>query len=383
MPHNVVDMMFDAGRRFPNRTALRRGSRTYTHAEVSRRVSTIAANLQDRGVGVGDLFLFSVTPNPEGILLALGIIASGGAIMLNDPGTSTDTLDARIEDHPPQYAVSDSSLYTSSNRLVSAFSRRSEISIPSYGRLPVTHFYVGKRRFGVPVSAIGVEKLQSENSSDLVPADAYAKAFVTFTPGDPLRAKTVVHTRASVGAALTGYAALCDIDETSRVYTKHFMFGAAAMTAGGEWEIPEHSPIEHMRKWISPLYGDRATHVFLSAEEVAPVAEEIESRAPRPLRLKVIAMNANPENIPSVRRIRAASPHLTVCSVQGMTEVLPYAHTDGAGKIAYSNGDLVGGVILGATAHIDSRQSAKMDEFVLNGDALMLGRLGNASATTR
>lgn len=380
MPHNVVDMLFDAGRRFPDRTALRRGSRTYTHSEVSRRVSTIAVNLQERGVSTNDLFLFSVHPDPEGILLALGIIASGGAIMLNDPGTSTATLDSRIELHPPQYAVSDSSLYASSNRFVAAFGRRNEIAMPSYGRLPVNHFFLGKRKFGVPVSAISVDKLKAATDSDLISVDSYAKAFVTFTPGDPMRAKTVVHTRASVGAALSGYVSLCGMNETSRAYTKHFMFGAAAMIAGGEWEVPEHTPVENMRKWISPLYGERATHVFLSADEVAPVAREIEARAPRPIRVKAIATNSSPDHLDDARRIRSAAPHLAVYSVQGMTEVLPYAHTEGAGKIAYVNGDVLGGVILGATAHIDSRQSAKMDEFVLNGDALMLGRLGNATA---
>lgn len=384
MPHNVVDMLFEAGRAFPKRTALRRGSKSYTHAEVAQRVSTIAVSLQERGIAPGDRFLFSVRPDTEGILLALGIVAAGGVIMLNDPGTSPETLKARIEAHPPQYAVADSSLYLSSNRFLAPFSKRHKTApMPHYGRLRVQHFFTGKRRVGVPVSAVCVDKLDGDPNAVLLPIDAYAEAFITFTPGDPTRAKTVVHTRASVGSALLGYTELCDIDESSRVYTEHFMVGAAAMTSGGEWEIPEFTPTENMRKWISPLYGERATHVFLGKSEVELVAEEIESRSPRPMKVKVIAMNSSPKNSTMIRKIRAAAPHIDICSIQGMTEVLPYAHTDGAGKIAYSNGDLIGGVILGVTARIDSRQSAKMDEFVLNGDALMRGRLGSLAPDER
>lgn len=384
MPHDVITLLLDAGRRYPDRIALRQGDIAYSYTEMSRSITDIAANLQARGVQQGDRFLFSVRPNPDGILLALGIVASGGVVVFADPGTAPELFETRIKLTNPKYAAAESLLYMVSNPLLKPIMRKRGLNMPNYRELPVKHFYSGKRLPGTPLNATSVRKLLKEPRTVLVPTDPTGEAIIAFTSGTTAHPKAVVHSRASLGSGMHAFVDLCNIKQGSLVYTDHFMFGVTAMMCGGEWEIPENPPAKDAAAWLDALLKKQPSHTFLVPADTTLMLNEIERRGGLPEGvnpLGILAMGAAPVLPPLIRRVNSLMPETKVLAVYGMTEILPVAVVEGAGKIAYVNGDLAGGVILGVTARIDSLEGEESGELVLSGDGLMLGYLGEDRKT--
>lgn len=379
MPHDVISLLMDAGARYPDRTALRQGDVFYSYGQMRENISRIAANLQQRGVEQGDRFLFSVRPNPDGILLALGIVAAGGVVVFADPGTAPELFATRIKLTQPKYAAAESALYLAGNPMLAPIMRKKGISMPDYKKLPVKHFYSGKRLPGTPLNAVSVKKLLREPSAALLETDPTAEAIIAFTSGTTDNPKAVVHSRASLGSGMHAFVDLCGIKEGSRVYTDHFMFGVTAMMCGGEWEIPEYPPAKDAEKWVDALLKRKVSHTFLVPADTTLMLNEIERRGGLPKGTSLmgtLAMGAAPVLPPLIRRVNKLMPETNVLAVYGMTEILPVAIVDGIGKIAYVNGDLAGGVILGVTASIDNLDGEESGELVLSGDGLMLGYLG-------
>jgi acyl-CoA synthetase (AMP-forming)/AMP-acid ligase II len=378
MPHDVISLLLEAGEEHADNIALRQGDISYSYKEMASNIVTIAANLQARGVKQGDRFLFSVRPNPDGILLALGIVASGGVVVFADPGTAPELFDSRIKLTNPKYAAAESLLYAASNPLLKPMMRKRGLTMPNYSKLPVEHFYSGSWLPGTPFSAVSVHKLLKKPKVELQPTDPTDEAIIAFTSGTTEHPKAVVHSRASLGSGMHAFVDLCRINKNSLVYTDHFMFGVTAMMCGGQWEIPEAPPAKDAAAWLDALLEKQPTHTFLVPADTTLMLNEIESRGglSGASPLGTLAMGAAPVLPPLIRRVNELMPETAVLAVYGMTEILPVAVVEGAGKIAYVNGDLAGGVILGVTARIDNLEGEDSGELILSGDGLMLGYLG-------
>jgi acyl-CoA synthetase (AMP-forming)/AMP-acid ligase II len=379
MPHDVIQLLFEAGAAYPNDIALRQGDASYSYREVATNIATIATNLQARGVQQGDRFLFSVPANPDGILLVLGIVASGGVVVFSDPDTTPELFDSRYKLTTPKYAVAESALYASSNVLLKSAMRKRVTTAINYSKLPLKHFYAGSWLPGTPLGGVSINKLLKKPKTELQTTDPTDEAIIAFTSGASEKQKVVVHSQASLGSGMQAFVDLCQIDENSLVYTDHFMFGVAAMTCGGQWEIPQGSPATDTGAWLNTLMEKQPTHTFLTPTETTLLLDKIERRGgirdESPL--GTLVMNTSPL-VPSLtRRVNDLMPGTSVFAVYGMTEVLPSVVVEGAGKIAYVNGDLAGGVILGATARIDNLDGEENGELVLSGDGLMFGYLSD------
>jgi acyl-coenzyme A synthetase/AMP-(fatty) acid ligase len=379
MPHDAITLLLDAGKQYPERIALRQGDTSYSYSEITRGITNIAANLQSRGAQQGDRFLFSVRPDPDGIMLALGIIAAGGVVVFADPDTAAELFDTRIRLTNPKYAVSDSLLYMASNPLLKPMMRRRGMNMPNYRELPVQHFYSGKRLPGTPLSATNVRKLLKDPKTVLVPTDPTGESVIAFTSGASARRKAIMHSRASLGSGMHAFADLCGINGESFVYTDHFIFGLTAMMCGGEWELPERQPAKDTGGWLDALLEKQPTHTFLVPGETTLMLDEIEKRGGLPegvTPLGTLAIGAGSDLPPLVSRVNRLIPGAKALALHGMTEVLPVAAVEGAGKIAYVNGDLAGGVILGVTPRIDILEGEDGGELVLSGDGLMRDYFG-------
>lgn len=376
MPHDVSALLLEAGDKYPDNVALRKGSTSLTYREMCSAITTIGANLQARGVRQGDRFLFSVTPDPDGILLALGIMTAGGAVVLTDPRTEPDIVESRVRITAPKYAVAESRLYLSSSPVLGSMSRHRDATSNDYRKLPVRHFFTGKRLPGTPLSAVSTRKLLRGTSSALEQTDPTGEAVIAFTSEKSGHPRAVVHSRASLGSGTLAYADLCSVTETSHVFTDHFMFGLSALVCGGQWELPETTLEANPMEWVNTLFSRAATHTFMLPADSVLMLNEIDRRGGMRggTPPKILAMAAARMLPPLITKIKGTIPQTKVLAVSGMTEVIPAAVVEKAGEIAYVNGDLAGGVILGAAPRIDNLEDGEGMEIVLSGDGLALDR---------
>jgi long-chain acyl-CoA synthetase len=379
MPHDVIGLLLEATKKHPERTAITQGGVSYTYAQLGEGIVNIASSLQQRGVKQGDRFLFSVRPNPDGILLALGIVASGGVVVFADPGTAPELFDSRIKMTAPRYAAAESLLYMASLPMLSPLMRKRGLSMPNYRSLPVGHYYSGHRLPGTPLGATSVKKLLRATKQEMLATDPSGEAIIAFTSGTTAHPRAVVHSRASLGSGMHAFIELTGIDKDSSVYTDHFMFGVTAMICGGQWEIPNYPPAKDAGRWLDALLERKVTHTFLVPADTTLMLDEIERRGGLPEGanpLPVLAMGAAPVLPPLIRRVEKVMPQTKVLAVYGMTEILPVAVVDGAEKVEFVGGDLAGRVIPGVTARIEDMDDIGTGELILSGDGLMLGYLG-------
>lgn len=384
MHHDVIDMIHKAAEKYPSKKALSQGNTIYTYKEVSESISGIASNLVDSGMKQGDRFFFSVRPDPDGILLALGIVAAGGVLVFADPGTAPEIFNARLDLCKPRYAAAESLLYFASTGFMAPIVRKKGITMPDYRSLPVEqHFYSGPKLPGTPRGAISVKKLRKVNGNPTPPVtDPNAESVIVFTSGTTASPKCVRHSRNSIGSGMFSFIEKTGIDENSYVYTDHFNFGVTAMITGGRWDIPEHPPAKDVRKWVGALLNRPVTHTFLVPADTTLMLNEIESNGwgGGEVPLGTLAMGAAPVLPALIKRVNRLMPQTRVLSVYGMTEILPIAIVDGKDKVDYTDGDLAGKIQDGITARIDTSANASetdtAGELILSGPGLMLGYLG-------
>lgn len=388
MSHDVIKMIYDAAELYPAKIALSQGKTMLTYQDVSSSIKTIAINLRKKGLVPGDRVFFSVRPDPDGILLALGIVAAGGVLVFADPGTAPEVFNARLELCKPKFAAAESILYFASTKFMQPIVRKMGITMPDYRSIPVdVHFYAGPRLPGLPSLSLSVSTLRKKRLyKDYVETDPNAESVIVFTSGTTAEPKCVRHSRNSIGSGMYSFIAKTGINKDSYVYTDHFNFGVTAMITGGRWDIPEHPPAKSAKHFVGALMHRNVTHTFLVPADTTLLLNEIEKLGctPNDIHIGTLAMGAAPVLPSLIKRVNKLMPKTRVLSVYGMTEILPIAIVDGVEKVSYSGGDLAGKVQYGIKARIDNTQSVDGDdsgELILSGPGLMLGYLGQEPAT--
>lgn len=388
MSHDVIAMIHDAASTYPDKIALSHGDTALTYREVSENIKTIAINLHKKGLKPGDRFFFSVRPDPDGILLALGVVAAGGVLVFADPGTAPEVFQSRIDLCKPKFAAAESILYFASTKFMKPIVRKMGMTMPDYRAIPAdVHFYAGHRLPGRPALCLSVDTLRKKRSlKDYVETDPSAESIIVFTSGTTAAPKCVRHSRNSIGSGMFSFIEKTGINQDSYVYTDHFNFGVTAMITGGRWDIPEFPPAKNVKKWIGTLMHRNVTHTFLVPADTTLMLNEIEKLGctADDIRMGTLAMGAAPVLPSLIKRVNRLMPHTRVLSVYGMTEILPIAIVDGAEKVSYTEGDLAGKIQDGITAHIDNSNSVEGDdsgELILSGPGLMIGYLGQEPAT--
>lgn len=377
MALDLISQIFQTCETSPNRIAMKSGKNQYTYATLKDTILSVGANLLQNGMKEGDRVLFSVRPNPDGIMLALGIAAVGGVVVFADPGTATELFNSRMKLAAPKYAAAESLLYFASIPLVSKITRKTGLRLPDYSRMNVEHFYSGKKLPGIPQGAKSIDSLKS--MYDKVPerGNPDGEAIIVFTSGTTSDPKAVVHSLTSLGSGMGAFIERTGLNPTSHVYTDHFMFGAAALVAGSLWEIPENPPAKNVKKWLDALKERRVSHTFLVPADTTLMLNEIERlNLQGQIQLDMLAMGAAPVLPPLIRRVQSVMPDTKVVSVYGMTEILPIATLDGLDKLEYSSGDIAGIPIDTVNVRIDGADDSGAGEVVVSGAGVMLGYLG-------
>jgi len=352
--------------------------RTLSYAELARRVGATARSLSKAGMRPGDRVLFSVRPSPAGVVLALGIVAAGGTVVFADPGAGPELFAARLALATPRWAAAESLLYAAAGPLIRGAARRRGVLLPNYAGLPVRHIYAGTWLPGVPRGALAARRL-ARGGGSLPAAEAPdQEALVVFTSGTTQAPRAVVHTRGSLGAALSVLAAACTLGPGDVVHTDQLMVGMPALVAGAHWTMPPFgfSPASDPDRYATGLAG--ATHTFATPADLAAVVSLVHSgQLAPPAGLRQLLTGGAPVTPALLRRASDALPRTEIRAIYGMTEILPVAVVGAGEKLAYAGaGDLVGRPLPGVSARLGPDA-----ELLLRGEHLCHGYLGQPPLT--
>jgi acyl-CoA synthetase (AMP-forming)/AMP-acid ligase II len=377
----LVRKLLDQAAQTPDAVALIAGDGAeLTYGELRRQVLAVRHGLLSSGLAAGDGVLFSVRPSPESLVLALGVVAAGGVVVFADPGAGPEMFTARLRLARPRWSAAESVLYAGS-RLgpVRAYARRRGLLLPNLADLqipgegPMRHIHVGRRLPGVPRGALSFTRLiRGDAPEPAGDTDPDAPAAVIFTSGTTANPRAVVHTQASLAAALDLFRTRLPLGPGDVVHTDQLMLGLPTLIAGARWSMP---PLFCPPAGFARLMRERgATHTFcvpVHLAEILDVAPEM------PPTVRYVLLGAAPAPAPILCRAIAAAPSAEVLSVYAMTEILPVAIASAKEKLAHTaSGDFLGAPLPGVGARL-----AEDGELLLSGPNLCRGYLGAAPIT--
>ncbi|MES2171765.1 MAG: class I adenylate-forming enzyme family protein [Actinomycetota bacterium] len=371
---DVLAALLDACRETPDAPAISQGRITHTFGELHARIASIASGLTQLRFSPRDRVLFSVRPNLDGIALALGIIAAGGTVVFADPGAGEAMFRARAALAAPNWVAAESLLYLASSRPLRGIARRRGLELPRYSAVvpDARHIHSGPWLPGVPRNAISLRSLVSGSSLSrphpVEPhVDQHHEALIIFTSGTTDHPKAVVHSRASLGTGLAGFAARAKFAPGQRLLTDQLMIGIPALIAGAHWRLPlpGADPGAKPSAYLDAL--PETDVLFMVPAALDALLRAPGSRAPD---LQTLLIGGAPVLRPLLERVRERWPRTRVLAIYGMTEILPVAIADAGEKLAFDGlGDYVG-ELLSPAAIVDG-------ELVLSGPGLAIGYLGS------
>ncbi|WP_019633168.1 class I adenylate-forming enzyme family protein [Actinomadura atramentaria] len=368
----LVRRLLDRAAAAPGDVALVAGDGAeLTFGELRRRVLAVRHGLMAAGLRPGERVLFSVRPSPASLVLALGAVAAGGVVVFADPGAGPEMFAARLRLAAPTWSAAESLLYAAGGSAVGrALARRRGLALPDLARLGAArHVRVGPRLPGVPRGALSLGAiLRGPAPEPGLDGPPDAPAVVIFTSGTTERPRAVVHTQASLAAALDVLRARLPLGPGDTVHTDQLMLGLPALLVGARWSLPPLGGTPE--RFARDLAARGATHTFCVPVHLADVLD-VRPRLPETLRY--VLLGAAPAPAALLRRAVAAAPTAEVLSVYGMTEILPVAVASAAEKLAHTEsgaaGDLLGAPLADAALAADG-------ELLLSGPNLCLGYLG-------
>ena len=386
---DLLAAVLEACERTPSAPAITIGRETITYRDLRTRIDRVADGL---GVQPGDRVLFSVRPGIDAVVLALGIISAGGTVVFADPGAGDALFRARAGLAAPKWVAAESLLYAASTRLARPIARTRGIELPDYRAVvpEARHVYAGPWLPGVPRGALSLRALTrhprraSALASRQRPERASAPsssapALIIFTSGTTDHPKAVVHSRASLGAGLAGFASSIGFIAGERVLTDQLMVGIPALISGAHWIMPPPgldpgaSPERYLQLLRTSPGPDVLFAVPASLDAMLRLLDAHPGRAPE---LRVLVVGGAPVLRPLLERVRTRMPHTVIRAVYGMTEVLPVAIADGDEKLAFTGaGDFVGTLAPGVEALVHD------GELIVRGPGLALGYLGQQPLT--
>ncbi|MCP2340024.1 class I adenylate-forming enzyme family protein [Actinomadura rupiterrae] len=382
----LIRRLLDQAARTPSEVALIAGDGTeLTYGDLRRKVLAVRNGLRAHGLQTGDGVLFSVRPSPDSLVLALGVVAAGGVVVFADPGAGPEMFAARLRLASPRWSAAESVLYAASRlRPVRALARRRGLLLPHLADLPLRHIYTGRRLPGVPAAALSLNALlatssagssadassagASADASDVdveVDVDPDAPAAVIFTSGTTQHPRAVVHTQASLVAALDLFRERIPLGPGDVVHTDQLMLGIPTLASGARWSMPPlfASPT----RFALHLRERRATHTFCVPVHLSEILD-VEPSLPKTLRYVLLGAAPAPAGV--LRRAMEAAPHAEVLSVYAMTEILPVAIASASEKLAHAGqGDYLGVPLVRTRVAPDG-------ELCLSGPNLCRGYLG-------
>lgn len=374
----VADILAQARRR-PRAVALMEtNGRHLSYAELLRRVEGGAGALHREGFQSGDAVLFTVRPSIASVSLILAVVRAGGIVVAADPRMGAEVFESRVALARPRWVMAETVVYLlGAGQPVRTLLGRRVPELAPLARVPARHVRVGPRLPGVPPSLSARELWRADPPPDATVHRAPgAPLAIVFTSGTTARPKAVVHSDASLGAALRIMQEHLVLDPQDVVFTSELHLTLPALHAGCTTVIPRHAL--RADRLAAAIERHRASVAFAVPHELEGVIEWSARTGGRlPARLRMLLLGSAPAYASFLRQLRPAVAAATaVWSVYAMTEMLPVCRVSMAEKLETTGeGDLVGSPFPGV------RVRTSDGEVVLSGPNLFSGYLGEPAAT--
>lgn len=321
---------------------------TITYGALARQVDTLAENLLRHGFQHGDRVLLLVRPSIRAILLALATLRAGGVLVVGDIAMGREVFASRMQLAAPRWIFAETLLLAlQQTALVRRLLKRRGMEIPEIAvRGPTRIVNIGPRLPGLPPYDLALADLRRPGpppagaDQELDPA---GDALIMFTSGTTALPKGVVHTHASIAAALDLILGFLRPDPTDVFYAAVLHLIIPALCSGARTVIAR--PALSAPATLRCLAQHKVTKTFaIPAEYEALVSLCAQTAARLPATLDTILLGAAPITPLFLGRLAAAiAPQTRVLSVYGMTEMLPVCVTSLDEKRQYTApGDLVG-----------------------------------------
>jgi len=377
-----VDDILGQARRQPRALALMEtNGRQLSYGELLRRVDGGASALHREGFNVGDAVLFTVRPSIASISLILAVVRAGGIVVAADPRMGAGVFGSRVALARPRWVMADSLAYLlgAGQPVRRLLGRRLPELVP-LARVPARHVRVGPRLPGVPesLSARALWRAAPDpNLNATVHRDQRQPIAIVFTSGTTARPKAVVHSDASLGAALRIMQEHLALDPRDVVFTSELHLTLPALRAGSMTVIP-HGTVRADRL-AAEIERHRASVAYAVPYELEGLIEwSARTRGRLPSRLRMLLLGSAPAYSSFLRQLRTAVAATTeVWSVYAMTEMLPVCRVSMAEKLETTgDGDLVGIPFPGVRVRI-----SEDGEVMLAGPNLFSGYLEEPAVT--
>jgi len=377
-----VEDILGQARRSPGVVALRETTGgQLTYAELVQRVDGGATALQRKGFKFGDAVLFTVRPSIASVSLILAVVRAGGVLVAADPRMGAGVFESRVALARPRWVMAESLIYLlGAGQPVRGFLGRRLPELAPLARVPARHVRVGPHLPGVPtsVSASALWRaVPDPNLNATVHRHHREPIAIVFTSGTTASPKAVVHSDASLGAALRIMQEHLVLDHRDVVFTSELHLTLPALHAGSTTIIPRGTI--RAGRLAAEIERHRASVAFAVPYELEGLIEWSARTGGRlPSRLRMLLLGSAPAYASFLRQLRPALAATTeVWSVYAMTEMLPVCRVSMAEKLETTgDGDLVGIPFPGVGARVSAA-----GEVMLSGPNLFSGYLGEPGVT--
>jgi long-chain acyl-CoA synthetase len=342
--------------------------RSITSSELLNCIDIAATELVSRGLKKGDRALFLSRPSIESVIHFFAIIRAGGSVVLVDPEMGQENFMSRIAFSKPAWMFQDKILeQIETFSFIKPVLRAFHIWFPDQMPFDSDH-RITVRKFDEIVS----QNISAINEEQM-PDDT--EMLIIFTSGTVTDPKGVVHSYASMAAAMRIITNEISISKDDLLYASQFYFVLIALGVSAQAFIPGGKQFDPER-FCAVGTKLKATSAFLlpyEGELVYTFCKRNNTFLPESF--KTILFGSAPVTKGFLSRFSTiCEPSLKAYGVYGSTEMLAISTVEMHEKINYTGeGDLVGKPAKGVQITI-----AEDKEILASGPQLFVNYLGDS-----
>lgn len=344
--------------------------KSISYKHLYQRARAFSAGLVANGFKTNDRVLLLVKPGVDATVAVIGVLLSGGCVVVADPGTGRELFARRVQAARPQWTIIDSRLaYLAKKPSLLALARRLDAAIPDIVMKDLPKcIYSGK----APKGSLSMHAIENQGvvyeACKISPANI---GLIVFTSGTTSEPKGVQLTHKNIAASLELVKKML-ISDSPTLYTNQPYFLLLGIGVGAS-VIINAKPFTPKR-FLADSKAYSPNVIFGPPGEFLPLIEYCKKTKQRfPSSYLQVLFGSAPITKAFLKNFYSiANKSLTTTCMYGMTEAIPIAVVDGREKIQNTEeGDFLGELVSGIKATL-----GKDGELFVQGPNVMKSYIG-------